>query len=94
MQLKPNLALLVELRYSGLTAVAVENVLWQCIDWRSEALTSVCLLDLLEELPNAEPLWERSGDGPVGITDCQRALSLGWLRQVHVIEFELGSRAC
>ena len=50
MDLKANLALLVELRYCGFATITVEDILWQCIDGRTEALMAIGLLDLIEKV--------------------------------------------
>lgn len=59
-QLEADLALLIELRDSGLAAIAIENVLWQGVNWWTKTLVSVGLLDFLEEFPDAESFWQRS----------------------------------
>ena len=50
MDLKTNLALLVELRYCGFATITVEDILWQCIDGWTEALMAIGLLDLIEKV--------------------------------------------
>lgn len=65
--LKADLALLVELRDVRVTAVAIEYVFGQGVNGWSEALLSVLLLDIFEEVPDTKSFRKWCGDRPLAL---------------------------
>lgn len=75
-KLEADLALLIKLRDCILAAITIENVFGQRVNRWTKALVSVCLFDLLEEFPHAEPFWQRCRDGSLGLADSEWTLAL------------------
>jgi hypothetical protein len=65
--LEADLALLIELGDCRVATVTIEDGLGQGVDRWAEALRAVLLLDVLEELQEAEALRERRGDRALGL---------------------------